>query len=59
MPELHPFSSSDEKRGTPAKPKRRRETNLQPMGDLLDVLTRARAINDGEHRIDNDILQSF
>jgi type IV secretion system protein VirD4 len=58
-PELHPFSANDEKRDKSAKPKRRRETDLQPMGDLLDVLTRARAMNDGEHRIDNDILQSF
>src|SRR6185437_4159769 len=40
-PVLQPFSASEEKRDKPAKPKRRREADLQPMGDLLDVLTRA------------------
>jgi len=42
-----------------AKTKRNRDTRDPAMGDLLDVLTRARAMNDGEHRIDSDILRSF
>ena len=41
------------------KTKRGRSARDPAMGDLLDVLTRARAMNDGEHRIDNDILRSF
>jgi type IV secretion system protein VirD4 len=41
------------------KAKRGREARDPAVGDLLDVLIRARAINDGEHRIDNDILGSF
>ena len=41
------------------KAKRVRNARDPAMGDLLDVLTRARAMNDGEHRIDNDILRSF
>jgi type IV secretion system protein VirD4 len=41
------------------KTRRARAARDPAMGDLLDVLTRARAMNDGEHRIDNDILRSF
>lgn len=54
-----PVPANTAQQGKAPKTKRGRETDPRPMDDLLDVLTRARAMNDGEHRIDNDILHSF
>jgi hypothetical protein len=49
------------KTDTSKEPKRdhRDEDTPQPDGDLFDVLSRARAMNDGNRHLDNDILRSF
>ena len=48
------------KPNTPKKQKRDRSgQDTQPNGDLFDVLSRARAMNDGNRHLDNDILRSF